>query len=83
MTNAGRRDYYAPLLLCQDCAKRRGLDLEVAAAHARHCWETGMVPFRATPQPGIKREQKPAPPKSQRTKRWRFWKYLIVKSPRC
>ena len=39
-----------PVLMCEEGAKLRGLDLEVAAADARHWWETGKVPFRETPQ---------------------------------
>jgi hypothetical protein len=37
------------VFLCQKAAERRCLDLVVAAADARHWWETGMAPLRATP----------------------------------
>jgi hypothetical protein len=37
------------VLLCQQAAERRCLALVVAAADARHWWETGMAPLRATP----------------------------------
>ena len=37
------------VLLCEDAARRRGLDLEVAAADARRWWETSGAPLRATP----------------------------------
>jgi hypothetical protein len=38
-----------PVLVCEQGARLRGLDLEVAAADARNWWETGLVPLRATP----------------------------------
>lgn len=44
------QDMISPTLMCEQGAKRRGLDLEVAAADARHWWETGRAPLRATPQ---------------------------------
>jgi hypothetical protein len=37
------------ILVCEQGAKLRGLDLEVAAADAKHWWETGLMPLRATP----------------------------------
>jgi hypothetical protein len=37
------------VLLCDQAARQKGLDLEVAAADARHWWETGGAPLRATP----------------------------------
>ena len=37
------------VLLCEQAARRRGLDLEVAAADAQHWWETSGAPLRATP----------------------------------
>ena len=37
------------VLLCEQAAERRCLALVVAAADARHWWETGMAPLRATP----------------------------------
>lgn len=39
-----------PILVCEQGAKRRNLDLAVAAADARHWWQTGEVPLRATPR---------------------------------
>jgi len=45
-----------PILVCEEGAKLRNLDLKVAAADAKHWWETGLVPFRATPiakEPGL------------------------------
>ncbi len=38
------------LLVCEQSARRKGIDLEVAAADARHWWETGQAPLRATPE---------------------------------
>jgi len=38
-----------PILVCEQGAKLRKLDLEVAAADAKYWWETGKVPLRATP----------------------------------
>ena len=40
---------FAPILMCEQGAKKRGIDLEVAATDARHWWETGKVPLRVTP----------------------------------
>jgi hypothetical protein len=42
----------APTLVCEQGAKQRKLDLVIAAADAKHWWETGMVPLRATPLAG-------------------------------
>ncbi len=36
-------------LICESAAISMKLDLHVAAADARHWWETGMAPLRATP----------------------------------
>lgn len=38
------------LLICEQSARQRDIDLEVAAADARHWWETGQAPLRATPE---------------------------------
>jgi tetratricopeptide (TPR) repeat protein len=38
-----------PVLSCEQGAKLRDLDLEVAAADAKRWWETGKVPLRPTP----------------------------------
>jgi hypothetical protein len=43
-----------PVLLCREAAKRRDLDLEVAAEDAAHWWGTGSVPLRATPRRELK-----------------------------
>jgi hypothetical protein len=38
-----------PILMCEQGARKRGLDLKTAAADAKHWWETGLVPLRPTP----------------------------------
>lgn len=62
---------FAPILMCEQGAKKRGLDLKVAAADAAHWWKTGLVPLRATPLAG-KAAAKPekttkAAPKPEKT----------------
>ena len=42
----------APILMCEVGARRRDLDLEVAARDAEHWWATSQVPLRPTPQRG-------------------------------
>lgn len=44
--------YYTvvPELCCERSARRRGLNLEVAAADAKRWWATGKVPLRPTPK---------------------------------
>ena len=39
-----------PIMICEQGAKLRGLNLEVAASDARHWWKTGLVPLRVTPE---------------------------------
>ena len=39
-----------PILVCEQGANLRKLDLEVAAADAVHWWKTGQVPLRPTPK---------------------------------
>lgn len=39
-----------PILMCEQAARRRGLDLTVAATDARQLFETGRVPLRVTPK---------------------------------
>jgi len=46
-----------PILVCEEGARLRGLNLEVAAADARHWWETGMAPLRATPTSDEQQEE--------------------------
>ncbi len=46
----------APMLLCREAARRRDLDLEVAAQDAAHWWETGSVVLRASPRRELKFE---------------------------
>lgn len=38
-----------PILMCEVAAKKRGVDLVVAAADAKYYWETGLAPLRPTP----------------------------------
>jgi hypothetical protein len=47
-------DSAVPILLCKEAARRRDLDLEVAAQDAAHWWETGSVALRATPRRELK-----------------------------
>lgn len=53
-----------PILVCEQGAKLRGLDLEIAAADARHWWETGQVPLRPTPLAGGKKEAESVTPEA-------------------
>lgn len=39
----------SPILVCEQGARRRALNLEIAAADARRWWESGLVPLRPTP----------------------------------
>lgn len=48
----GAAGVFAPILMCELGAKKRDLDLAVAAEDARHWWEHGEVPLRATPSQG-------------------------------
>jgi hypothetical protein len=43
---------FAPILMCEQGAKKRGIDMTVAAEDARYWWETGLVPLRPTPLAG-------------------------------
>jgi HEAT repeat protein len=43
---------FMPILMCEQGAKKRGIDLEVAAADAKYWWETGLAPLRSTPLAG-------------------------------
>jgi hypothetical protein len=38
------------MLVCEQSARQKGIDLEVAIADAGHWWETGQAPLRATPE---------------------------------
>jgi len=72
-------------LMCEQGARKRGLDLEVAAADAHYWWQTGLVPLRATPLAGSSRtpaqivQPVTPPPQAQqptpaKKKWWEFWK---------
>src|SRR5688572_9182087 len=41
-----------PILICEVGARKRWLNLEIAARDAKHWWATEQVPFRPTPQVG-------------------------------
>jgi hypothetical protein len=43
---------FMPILMCELAAKKRGVNMEVAAADAKHYWKTGMAPLRPTPMAG-------------------------------
>lgn len=49
-----------PILMCEQGAKKRNINLECAAADAIHWWKTGLVPMRVTP--------------SANKTWWQFWK---------
>ena len=44
------REKTAPVLMCEQGARKRKLNLDVAAADAKRWWETGEVPLRPTPR---------------------------------
>jgi ribosomal protein L24E len=46
------QDVVTSTLMCEQGAKKRGLDLDIAAADAKYWWETGLAPLRATPKAG-------------------------------
>lgn len=58
-----------PILVCEQGARLRGLNLEVASADARHWWKTGFVPLRVTPQAGREPEGLPLPAKNKNEKK--------------
>jgi len=41
---------YKALLICEEAARRRGLDLNIARSDAEHAWSTSKAPLRATPE---------------------------------
>ena len=41
---------FMPIVMCEQGAKKRGIDPEVAGEDARYWWETGLVPLRVTPK---------------------------------
>jgi ribosomal protein S27E len=43
---------FSPILMCELGAKKRGINMDVAAADAKHWWKTGQVPIRPTPLTG-------------------------------
>jgi hypothetical protein len=45
ITNYTEIGRLGPILVCERGARLRNLDLDLAAADAKHWWETGMVPL--------------------------------------
>jgi hypothetical protein len=62
-----------PILVCEQGARLRNLDLEVAAQDARHWWKTSKVPLRTTPFAGESRSA-PLQNATETHKWWEFWK---------
>jgi hypothetical protein len=62
-----------PILMCEQAVKRRGIDMQVAAADAKHWWETGLVPVRPTPMLEIRQDRSVSTVKQEK-KWWEFWK---------
>ena len=60
--------HLGPILVCEQGARLRNLDLEVAAADAKYWWETGKVPLRATPT--VKKPQRGLGKKSPARPSW-------------
>jgi hypothetical protein len=60
----------APILMCEPGARRRGLDMQVAAADARHWWTTGLAPLRPTPSAGASAPAAPAQTAAPVTPGW-------------
>lgn len=48
----------APILVCEQGAKLRKLDLEIASLDAKIWWEKGLVPLRTTPLAGSSESRK-------------------------
>jgi len=66
---------FAPVLVCEQGARKRGLDLEVAAADAKYWWKTGLVPLRPTPLASSKPSRRTrGEAGTSRKKWWQFWK---------
>ena len=42
---SGYKDIIYPILACEIGAKRRNINLDIAAADAKHWWETGLLPL--------------------------------------
>jgi len=71
---------FMPILMCQLGAKKRGIDLEVAAADAKYWWETGLAPLRPTPLAG---KSSPAGSADGKTKPGCFIATACYGSPDC
>lgn len=57
------QDTVTATFMCEQGARKRGLDLAVAAADAEYWWKTGLCPLRATPLAG-QAAPKPAAPQT-------------------
>jgi hypothetical protein len=55
---ASSREALGPILMCEEGARRRNLDLAVAGADARYWWETQTAPLRATPVKSSRKESR-------------------------
>jgi len=55
----------SPILTCELGAKKRGIDMGVAAADAQHWWATGQVPLRPTPMAPARSRKQEAPQKQE------------------
>lgn len=72
---------FAPILMCELGARKRGINLKVAADDARNWWQTGKVPLRVTPLAGENPEVDESNshvddnnPDVDEKKWWQFWK---------
>jgi uncharacterized tellurite resistance protein B-like protein len=65
------------ILVCEKGARRRNLNLSVAAADAKYWWETGKVPLRATPLADVEPETKSKAEKPQEEKREDIYEILM------
>ncbi len=66
------------VLICEQAARRRGLDLRVAARDAAYWWKTGLVPLRPTPRDSafveVEQTETGLPRRPARRRWWRFWR---------
>jgi len=84
-TVMGERATLAPdltgaMMLCAACAKAKRLDPEIAASDAKHLYETGQAPLRATPLEGSREAEvekrrwaRSSTESTPEKKWWHFW----------
>jgi len=53
------------ILMCEQGAKLRGIDLDIAAEDAKYWWKTGLAPLRVTPKAGPKTKSEKTKPKGE------------------